>query len=186
MLIYPTYFTVIKCLPTNIDNVSHDFRNVPLENLIDDVFIRDERMQKDSATYKIINGTFKDPFGNIEEDYAEVNTQLLKCFDKNVSDLDKDEDDVEDERNFTIREEEQHEQNTKSLQKHQKKQEIINNQKSYIPGMKKPINFPRESSLSCEQQATCTRALLRLFSNQIISTSAEEKTELEYYMVNER
>ncbi|XP_032680871.1 uncharacterized protein LOC116848663 [Odontomachus brunneus] len=154
--------------------------NVPLENLIDDVFISDERIQRDSATYQIINGIFKDPFDNIEEDYTEVNTQLLKCFNENVSDLDKD----EDEENFTIKEqEEQHEQNTKNLQKHQKKQEIVNNKKSYIPGIKKqPINFPRKSSLNCEQQATCTRALLRLLSNQIISISAEEKTELEHYM----
>lgn len=180
----------IEYLHTDINcNVSYGSRNVPLENLIDDVFIKDERMQKDSAMYQIMNGTFQDPFINIENDYIEINSQVLENFYENVCDLDEDNDEIngiknEDKEEFQIKqksEKEQHKPNTEKLQKREK----INNKKPYIPGMKKlPFYFPRKSSLNSDQQAMCTRVLLQMFSGQKVPTSTKEKAELENYMVN--
>lgn len=141
-------------------------------------------MEKDSAIYKIINGIFTDPFDNIEEDCDKINIQLLKQF--GVNGLEEDEDESKDENKYEIKKriDEQFEQNTKKRQEFKEKQEIIYKKDvPYIPGMRKlPSLFPRKSSLDFNQHAMCVRALSRLFSHQVL-ISAEEKAELEHYMV---
>ncbi|XP_011139519.1 uncharacterized protein LOC105183237 isoform X2 [Harpegnathos saltator] len=159
--------------------------NISLENLIDDVFITDERLEKDSAIYKIMNDNFTDPFNNIADDYKEINIEELKSLTKNINDLEenKDEDEDEDNIKYEIKEECKEKQNTKKHQKSMKKEKIMSNKKCYVPGMRKlPSQFVRNSSLNATQHAMCSRVLLRLSNYEVTPTLAEEKTELECYM----
>ncbi|XP_014479488.1 PREDICTED: little elongation complex subunit 2-like [Dinoponera quadriceps] len=164
--------------------------NPSLENVIDDQFIKDDRIEKDSAMYKIMNGIFTDPFHDIENDYTEINSQSLGEFGKSISDLEdviKDEEnEIEDKNKIDDGKgkEVYYEENIKDLEECMKKQRITNNKNLYIPGMRKqPSNFPRISSLTYSQQAMCSRVLSQLFRYQTMSLSEKEKMELENYMV---
>ncbi|XP_024869019.1 uncharacterized protein LOC112452837 [Temnothorax curvispinosus] len=146
------------------------FRNLDwypaLEDMIDNVFIRDERMERESAMYRIMNDCFTDPFDDIKSDYADVDVELIKKYLREDGEVlssdteDKDEQEVE------------HGSNTR-VQKH----------KFYVPGIRKlPFYFPKRSRLNKEQQTMCLRVLLRLSSNERKGMNDEERKELQEYM----
>lgn len=152
-------------------------------------------MKTESAMYKILIGNFKDPFKDIEDDYAKVDLNLIKEFGGDLSLSDEDD---------SINEEKQDEQDTKSSGKKQTKNipkknnstpgEKENNfvqerkenvQRPYIPGIRKPPSpYPRQSHMNKIQHAVCLRVLLQSFSNQKKGMSVDERKEFESYMVN--
>lgn len=144
----------------------HCCRHPALEDMIDPVFIRDERMERESAMYKIMNDCFTDPFEDIECEYADVNVQLIERYLREEGELpmeNKDQQKVKNEDNFDMKEEE----------------------KSYVPGIRKlSFYFPRKSHLDKAQQAMCLRVLLRSHNAERKSINEEERTELQTYMVN--
>jgi len=60
--------------------ISHCCRHAPLEDMIDNVFISDERLERESAMYRIMTDSFTDPFEGIESDYADVDIELIKKY----------------------------------------------------------------------------------------------------------
>lgn len=159
--------------------ISHYFRNPALEDIIDDVFITDERMERESAMYRIMRDDFKDPFKDIEQDYADVNIELIK---KLLAEDSLTED--------TEEEEEQKPGNQKKNNK-KKKSKIKDSEtdwkqekRSYVPGIRKlQFNFPRRSCLTKPQHIMCLRVLSKLFSNEQKGLNKEEQLELESYIV---
>lgn len=142
-------------------------RNPPLEDLIDDTFINDRRLEKESVMHRIMTGTFTDPFKNIDEDYKDVNTDLMKDMDS----------DLGEEGNDCI-------EKNETEKEYQSKQE--KKIKPYVPSIVKPIfKFPRRSKLSKEQQAMCLRVLLRFSESDKPKLTQTEREELQKYMVNE-
>ncbi|XP_012231570.1 uncharacterized protein [Linepithema humile] len=138
------------------------FKNIDwhptLEDLIDDVFIRDERMQDESAMYKILTDCFKDPFEDIESEYAEVDVEQIKQLSDDID--------------ISVDMEEEKFKNKDSVQE----------EKSYVPGIRKlPFNFPRRSCLSKPQQAMCLRVLLKLSTKEYMLTDVQ-RAEMEAYM----
>lgn len=136
------------------------YRHPALEDIIDNVFIKDERMERESAMYRIMNGNFTNPFEDIESEYADVNVELIK---KYLHEDDEISSDTEDEGNSH-------------------KQEHT---RSYVPGIRKlGFHFPRQSHLNKAQQAMCLRVLLRLSNSEKKGMNEEERRELQEYMVN--
>ncbi|KAK1129044.1 hypothetical protein K0M31_020177 [Melipona bicolor] len=128
--------------------------NAPLEDLIDNTFISEERLEKESVIYKILTGNFKDPFKNIEEDCKDVEIDLMKDADPDLNEMKK-------------------ECEVKQVKK-------INR---YVPGSFKPIfKFPKKSKLNKEQQAMCLRVLLRFSKSNKPKLTQKEREELKKYM----
>ncbi|KAK9303829.1 hypothetical protein QLX08_004567 [Tetragonisca angustula] len=128
--------------------------NAPLEDLIDNTFINEERLEKESVIYKILTGNFKDPFKNIEEDYKDVEIDLMKDADPDSNEMKK-------------------ECEVKQIKR-------IND---YVPGSLKPIfKFPKKSKLNKEQQAMCLKVLLRFSKSDKPKLTQIEKEELQKYM----
>lgn len=151
--------------------MSHHCRHPALEDIIDNVFIKEERMERESAMYRLMNDNFINPFEDIDNEYADVNVELIKKYlheDGEVSS------DTEDE-NLQVKEEVKHGGNS-SMQKQEK---------PYVPGIRKlPFYFPRRSHLDKAQQTICLQVLLRLCSNERKGMNETERKELEEYMVN--
>lgn len=136
------------------------------DDLTDDVFIRNERLQRESVMYQMMDGCFVDPLRDIDDEYEQIDLDLLRQLDPDLF-LE------EDRRNCKYSDN----QNPVE-QKNKKKSE-------YIPGLRKrPFNFPRTSRLNRIQQATCLRALLRVTSNEKKILTSEERSDMEKYMVN--
>ncbi|CAD1469788.1 unnamed protein product, partial [Heterotrigona itama] len=135
--------------------------NAPLEDLIDNTFISEERLEKESVTYKILTGNFKDPFKNIEEDYKDVEIDLMKDVDPDLNEMEK-------------------ECETNVFEKNVKQVKKINH---YVPGSFKSIfKFPKKSKLNKEQQAMCLRVLLRFSKSDKPKLTQTEREELQKYM----
>ena len=123
--------------------------------MIDNTFINEERLEKESVIYKILTGNFKDPFKNIEEDYKDVEIDLMKDADPDSNEMKK-------------------ECEVKQIKR-------IND---YVPGSLKPIfKFPKKSKLNKEQQAMCLKVLLRFSKSDKPKLTQIEKEELQKYMV---
>ncbi|KAL0116753.1 hypothetical protein PUN28_009992 [Cardiocondyla obscurior] len=135
------------------------FRNLdwhpPLDDMIDNVFINDTRMEAESAMYRIMNDNLINPFEDIENEYADVNVELIKkylCEDAETG--------MENE-----------------------SQPGVKIKRPYVPGIRTlPFNFPRYSHLNMDQHAMCLRVLLKLSSNENKMISEEERQEFEEYM----
>lgn len=151
--------------------LSHHCRHPALEDIIDNVFIKDERMESESAMYRLMNDNFTNPFEDINNEYADVNVELIKKYlyeDGEVSTTTEDED-------SQVKEEVKHGDNS-SMQKQEK---------PYVPGIRKlPFYFPRRSHLDKAQQIMCLRVLLKLSSNEKTGMNETERKEFEEYMVN--
>lgn len=140
--------------------MSHHYRHPALEDIVDNVFINDERMERESAMYRIMNNNFPNPLENIESEYADINVELIKKYLHEDGEISTD---TEDEDNS-----------------HKQEQG-----RPYVPGIKKlPFNFPRRSHLTKAQQAMCLRVLLKLSNNEKKGMNEKERKELEEYMVN--
>lgn len=128
-----------------------------MEDLIDNTFISEERLEKESVIYKILTGNFKDPFKNIEEDYKAVEIDLMKDADPDLNKIKK-------------------ECDVKSKQ--------VKRINHYVPGSFKPIfKFPKKSKLNKEQQAMCLRVLLRFSKSDKPKLTQTEREEVQKYMV---
>ena len=126
-----------------------------MEDLIDNTFINEERLEKESVIYKILTGNFKDPFKYLEEDYKNVEIDLMKDVDPDLNKMEE-------------------ECKVKQVKR-------INH---YVPGSFKPIfKFPKKSKLNKEQQAMCLRVLLRFSKSDKPKLTRTERQELEKYMV---
>ncbi|XP_011859215.1 PREDICTED: little elongation complex subunit 2-like isoform X3 [Vollenhovia emeryi] len=153
-------------------NMEERFRNLDwhpaLEDMIDNVFIRDERMERESAMYKIMNDNFKNPFENIESEYADVDVELIK---KHL---------FEDGEVFADSQDEEQ-------VKHEDSSSMQEQKKLYVPGIRvSPVPFPRKSELTMAQQAMCLRVLLRFSSIERGPMNEKEREEYEEYMTLKR
>ncbi|XP_011708117.1 PREDICTED: little elongation complex subunit 2-like isoform X1 [Wasmannia auropunctata] len=138
-----------------------------LEDLIDNVFIRDERMERESAMCRILTDTFTDPFENIESEYDDANVELMKKYL-----LEDGVDLYKKEREEAQKAEEQKDENNSSVL-----------ERSYVPGIRRlSTYFPRRSHLDKAEQAMCLRVLLRLADTEKKKLTDEEKKELQQYM----
>ncbi|XP_011859214.1 PREDICTED: little elongation complex subunit 2-like isoform X2 [Vollenhovia emeryi] len=136
--------------------------------MIDNVFIRDERMERESAMYKIMNDNFKNPFENIESEYADVDVELIK---KHL---------FEDGEVFADSQDEEQ-------VKHEDSSSMQEQKKLYVPGIRvSPVPFPRKSELTMAQQAMCLRVLLRFSSIERGPMNEKEREEYEEYMTLKR
>lgn len=136
-----------------------------MEDIIDNTFINEERLEKESVMHRIMTGNFTDPFKNIEEDYQNVKINLIKDIDP----------DLNEESNNDI-EVNEGEKECESKQ--------INKVKCYVPGIVKSIfKFPKKSLLDKEQQAMCLRVLLRFSKSGKLKLTRREREELQKYMV---
>ncbi|KAG5326460.1 ICE2 protein, partial [Acromyrmex heyeri] len=146
-------------------------RYPPLEDLIDNVFIRDERMERESAMYKILTGNFTDPLEDIDNEYANVDLELVKKYLREDGEILTD---SEDDNQLEVNQQETKNEGNSRMQEQER---------SYVPGIRKlSFGFPRKSSLDKAQQAMCLRVLLRLSDNEKKSMSDEERKEFEQYM----
>ncbi|XP_078053397.1 uncharacterized protein LOC144478880 [Augochlora pura] len=138
--------------------------NQPLEDIIDNTFIQEERLERDSVMCKIMNGNFSDPYKNIEDDYEEIKTDLMKDVKLEIKVEDKvDDDETKKDKKVQLKE-------TKKSQ-------------SYVPGILKPLfGYPRPSKLNKEQQALCLRVLLRFSESNKPKITQAERQELQKYM----
>ncbi|XP_028050349.1 uncharacterized protein LOC105838508 [Monomorium pharaonis] len=137
------------------------FRNIDwnpaLEDIIDEVFIRDERMERESVMYQIMHDNYKDPFEDIENDYDDVDIEQIKKYlredDENIPDFED-----------------------KKLQKAKNGDE-----RPYVPGIRTSFRFPRQSYLNKAEQACCLRVILRLSNKESTSTTNGLKESREYH-----
>lgn len=126
-----------------------------MEDLIDNTFVNEGRLEKESVMYRIMTGNFKDPFKDIEEDYKNVKINLMKNADPDLNKMEK----------------EYEPKRTKKI-------------KCYIPGIVKPMfKTLKKSKLNKEQQAMCLRVLLRFSKSDKPKLTQIERKELKVYMV---
>ncbi|XP_015118820.1 uncharacterized protein LOC107042333 [Diachasma alloeum] len=120
--------------------------NPSINDIIDDEFINGERLERESAMYKILRGNFTDPFADIHEDFLDL-----------VSKADIDANEQEKERKkLVINEESPKEESEKNIVEEVKKHA------KYYPGISRAkAKFPRWSSLTEKQHAACVRVLLQ-------------------------
>ncbi|XP_072767674.1 uncharacterized protein [Anoplolepis gracilipes] len=153
--------------------------NPALEDIIDDVFINDERMERESAMYRIMRGDFTDPFEDIEQDYADVNMELIQKF------LAEDP--------FTDTEEEEQKE-TNSGKRNRKKTNTEHNcykqtqkDKLYVPGIRKlSFNFPKTSCLTMNQHCMYLDVLLKLGREQKSLSKEEQRMQQSYIELKEK
>ncbi|EZA53909.1 hypothetical protein DMN91_009945 [Ooceraea biroi] len=167
----------------------------PLEDMIDTVFVRDERMKRESAMYRIMTGNFTDPFEGIEEEYEKVDIELIKRLggvereeqvrrELGAESSDKSSSSAENVIKEHPPKEDLPEKGPAKKTGNPSKEDPLKDegQMPYIPGIRKlPFYFPRRSHLDKNQQAMCLRVLLRFSSNKKQITEAE-KIELQKYM----
>lgn len=161
-----------------------------MEDISDPVFIHSERLQNESAMHRILADDFTDPFKDIDNEYAQVDIDLIKRL--GGEELEKE---VLQELESTKSNEDKDEMNNEDKETEKMEEEInktkeiparVRGEKYYIPGIRKlPFYFPRRSHLNNKQQATCLRVLLRFSGNENGMITEEEKTELQNYMVND-
>ncbi|XP_015604752.1 little elongation complex subunit 2 [Cephus cinctus] len=168
--------------------------NPPLEDMLDNVFINEERMIAESVMYKIMRGGFTDPFAESEfED--ETDTEIS---DDKINDVSKNIDTGTNtvSNNITLVVKKATKKRTKSKKKAndvQKRQQnaaalneelqLKNKKRKYVPGIVRcPIKFPRPSFLTKEQQALCLRVLLRFSGSEKPEVTQTNREELETYI----
>ncbi|OAD55762.1 hypothetical protein WN48_04294 [Eufriesea mexicana] len=142
-------------------------RHCPLEDLIDATFINGERLEKESVMHKIMTGNFVDPFKNIEEDYKNIELNLLKDIDPDIKE------EINNDNEIIVK------------QKWDCEHEDTQKVKAYVPGIVKAIfKFPKKSKLDKEQQAMCLRVLLRFSESDKPKITKAQREELQNEDVN--
>ncbi|XP_017759258.1 PREDICTED: uncharacterized protein LOC108550120 [Eufriesea mexicana] len=137
----------------------------PLEDLIDATFINGERLEKESVMHKIMTGNFVDPFKNIEEDYKNIELNLLKDIDPDIKE------EINNDNEIIVK------------QKWDCEHEDTQKVKAYVPGIVKAIfKFPKKSKLDKEQQAMCLRVLLRFSESDKPKITKAQREELQKYL----
>ncbi|XP_012260230.2 little elongation complex subunit 2-like isoform X2 [Athalia rosae] len=123
----------------------------PIEDMIDNVFVNEQRMKDESVIYKILNGAFTNPLAELESDdgeEVEENSKSGSLDPKKLSD---------------------NQPNTPM-----KKPWVPG-------VVKAPFLFPRTSNLSKNQQAICLRVLLLFSGHEKPEMNQQSRNELELY-----
>ncbi|XP_017889972.1 uncharacterized protein LOC108630910 isoform X2 [Ceratina calcarata] len=140
--------------------------NPPLEDMLENTFIDEERLEKETVMYKIITGNFTDPFKDIEADYEHVNIDSMKG---DIPDLNDHESTEETE--MEIEESKQPVSKQPKISKH------------YVPGIVKSIFKPtKKSTLNDTQQAMCLKVLLRFSESSKPKLTQAEREDLQKYV----
>ena len=135
-------------------------------------FINPERLERESITYRILRGTFKDPFIDIHEDYNDLVTSDLINQPKRETAMEKNIKKKSLESNDKIA----------SVDAKEKQQEELWH--IYVPGFpNKTIRFPRLSDLTIQQQELCVKVLLKFSSSVKPEITAIDNEEMTTYMV---
>lgn len=143
------------------------FRNPPLEDMLETRFVNNDRLQSISAMYRLLRGTFSDPFEDLHEDYADLVTAEMT-----------------DQIKAEEKEKKQKAASKKAPASKAKNNDPVPVKTGYVPGMpKRWIKYPRLSSLYTNQQELCVRVMLRFSGSQKPEISPAEKSELQTYMV---
>lgn len=156
--------------------------NPALEDMIDDVFITDERMERESAMYKIMRDDFTDPFKDIEEDYANVNIELIKELlteDSLTNTEDEEEKNIKDQKLKNNKK-----KNSKKTNNKKQDDEIDckKEKRPYVPGIRKSqYYFPRRSCLTKPQHTMCLHVISTLLNSKQM-LSKEEQLEMDTYL----
>ncbi|XP_076645747.1 uncharacterized protein LOC143355113 [Halictus rubicundus] len=143
--------------------------NQPLEDIIDNTFIEEERLERESVMCRMVTGNFTDPFKNIDEDYENVKINLMEGVQKELDKTDEND----------------NAENVKKKKKNQNEVQVKQSKKSksYVPGIIKPMfKFPKRSKLNTQQQALCLRVLLRFSESNKPKLTQIEREELNKYM----
>ncbi|XP_076379234.1 uncharacterized protein LOC143259720 [Megalopta genalis] len=137
--------------------------NQPLEDIIDNTFIHDERLERESVTYRIMNGNFIDPYKDMEDDYEEIKIDLMEDVKEKIKVEDKSDGKMDKNKKVHLKE--------------------TKRSKNYVPGILKPLfGYPRSSRLNKEQQALCLKVLLRFSESNKPRLTQAERQELQKYM----
>ncbi|XP_076289652.1 uncharacterized protein LOC143213566 isoform X2 [Lasioglossum baleicum] len=162
-------YNLILLINYPISNCVLFIRHQPLDDIIDNTFIEEGRLERESAMCRMVTGNFTDPFKDIDEDYKEVKINLMGGIQMELDKTDKN-----DSAGSVKKKKEQ--QN--NVQVKQKKKST-----SYVPGIMKPMfKFPRMSRLNIQQQALCLRVLLRFSESSKPKLTQIEREELKKYM----
>lgn len=129
---------------------------------MDDVFINEERLTRDSVMYRLLHGNFVNPFDNMDEDYKAVKMDMI-TEDQNSQEKNKN--------NATVNNDSQQE---------------FKGKKMYVPGLvKRPCKFPKMSELNIEEQQACLRTLLTFSASEKPNLTVKDKKDLAIYFVSE-
>lgn len=135
-------------------------------------------MERESAMYKIMRDDFTDPFKDIEQDYANVDIELIKELldEDSLSDTEKE----EEEENINNQKKNIRKTNNK---KQNDETDCKEERRPYVPGIRKSrYNFPRRSCLTKPQHTMCLRVFSTLLSSKQM-LSKTEQLDLDSYLV---
>ncbi|XP_011298787.1 uncharacterized protein [Fopius arisanus] len=136
--------------------------NPSINDIIDNEFVDGERLERESAMYRILRGTFTDPFIDAYEDFKGSITQVdIDANEKQKQAIIEEKNKIKE---TTVEEGE--------AGKHAK----------YYPGIRKTkAKFPRFSSLSADQHSACLRVLLQFSAPGKPDISKINREDLEMY-----
>lgn len=143
--------------------------------MIDNEFVNVERLEQDSAMYRLMYGTFTDPMKDLHEDF------LSSITPENINHAKLHAQEVAQ----TMREQAA---STAAAKSQGPQVDVIQPElkRCYVPAVyKPPFRLPRVSSLTREQQALCLKIILNFSRNcKPENLSAADKEELKTYLVN--
>ncbi|XP_035719890.1 little elongation complex subunit 2-like [Vespa mandarinia] len=132
--------------------------NPSLNDILDDVFINEERLTRESVMYRLLHGNFVNPFDNMDEDYEAVKMDVISE-DQNSQEKNKN--------NATVND---------ILQQELKEKKV------YVPGLvRRPCKFPKTSELNIEEQQACLRTLLTFSASEKPNLTVNDKKDLAVY-----
>nr|XP_050853419.1 little elongation complex subunit 2-like isoform X1 [Vespula vulgaris] len=132
--------------------------NPSLNDILDDVFINEERLTRESVMYRLLHGNFVNPFDNMDEDYEAVKIDMISE-DPNSQ-----------------------EENKNNVMVNDISQKELKEKKIYVPGLvKRPCKFPKMSELNIEEQHACLRTLLTFSTSEKPNLTAKDKKDLAIY-----
>lgn len=138
--------------------------NPSINDILDNEFINEERLVQESVMYRILRGTFTNPFDNMEDEYRAVDAETIMS-EQNIKTGNK--------INLT--------KNTSSS--NVSEQETKDKKPNYVPGIiKPPYQFPRMSDLSKKEQAICLRILLKFSGSEKPDLTDEDRGDLQTYL----
>lgn len=144
-----------------------------MEDIIDDVFINEQRLKDESAMYRILKGVFKNPFTDLESDDGE-------------EDEDKEEEDKKLEGDKSVNNDRNGDERTKNKEAEAETEDThVQRTKEWIPNLGKtlPFKFPRASRLTRTEHAICLRVLLHFSGSEKPEINQNIRNEMELYMV---
>ncbi|XP_012275957.1 uncharacterized protein LOC105697317 [Orussus abietinus] len=143
-----------------------------LDDIVDNVFINEDRLKREGTMYKIMLGEFKDPFamGDSDSDVTEETLEEMEVnFKKDITEGETP--NVSNNKKRSI---------GKMLNDATMPQE---SKKDYVPGVVKcDFKFPRYSTLNVDEHALCLRVILRFSGSEKPEVTQTTRQELNTYM----